>query len=285
MTGAEAGAGSDMLARARTVSLAAAVGLMILTVALLAAAPLGYRAGLLSLEAATGGMTLAAFYAAITTGIVSIIAIGLSVLRHPKRGAIVGVVVLTVSLLAGFRLYQTDVTSRSLPPIHDVQTDWTRPVALSAAALRERARVDAAPVRDDAVVLAGDGARGAALSSWAGQSFAELQAQAYPFVAPLVINADVAAATLAADEVARRQGWAVMLVDPTTGQIEAVARDGWYGLAADIAVRIEPEGGGSRVDIRSVSRIARPDLGANATRIKGFLDDLAFSMRGREPAD
>jgi uncharacterized protein (DUF1499 family) len=39
-------------------------------------------------------------------------------------------------------------------------------------------------------------------------------------------------------------------------------------------VRVTPEGSGSRVDVRSKSRIGRSDLGTNAKRIRAFLTDL-----------
>ena len=39
-------------------------------------------------------------------------------------------------------------------------------------------------------------------------------------------------------------------------------------------VRIRPEGSGSRVDIRSMSREGSSDVGANAKRIREFLAKL-----------
>ena len=40
-------------------------------------------------------------------------------------------------------------------------------------------------------------------------------------------------------------------------------------------MRIRPEGTGSRVDVRSVSRVGLSDLGANADRIRKYLARLA----------
>jgi fatty-acyl-CoA synthase len=40
-------------------------------------------------------------------------------------------------------------------------------------------------------------------------------------------------------------------------------------------IRVLPEGeSGSRVDVRSVSRVGLSDLGANAKRVKLFLEDF-----------
>ena len=42
------------------------------------------------------------------------------------------------------------------------------------------------------------------------------------------------------------------------------------------SMRVRPEsGGGSRVDVRSVSRVGESDLGANARRIREFLSRLS----------
>jgi uncharacterized protein (DUF1499 family) len=38
-----------------------------------------------------------------------------------------------------------------------------------------------------------------------------------------------------------------------------------------VVVRVEPQGEGSRVDVRSVSRVGKSDVGKNASRIREFL--------------
>ncbi|MCK7493718.1 MAG: DUF1499 domain-containing protein [Comamonadaceae bacterium] len=38
-----------------------------------------------------------------------------------------------------------------------------------------------------------------------------------------------------------------------------------------MVIRVRPAPGGSRVDVRSVSRVGRSDLGANAGRIRRYL--------------
>ena len=42
----------------------------------------------------------------------------------------------------------------------------------------------------------------------------------------------------------------------------------------DLRARVRAEGGGSRVDVRSKSRVGRSDVGANAARIRRFLARL-----------
>ncbi|HTE16356.1 MAG TPA: DUF1499 domain-containing protein [Burkholderiales bacterium] len=45
-------------------------------------------------------------------------------------------------------------------------------------------------------------------------------------------------------------------------------------------MRIKPVNGGSRVDMRSVSRVGRSDLGTNARRIREFLRQLTAAKTG-----
>jgi uncharacterized protein (DUF1499 family) len=39
-----------------------------------------------------------------------------------------------------------------------------------------------------------------------------------------------------------------------------------------VAIRVTPAGPGSRIDLRSKSRVGRSDLGANARRVRQFLE-------------
>ena len=48
----------------------------------------------------------------------------------------------------------------------------------------------------------------------------------------------------------------------------------WFGFKDDIVIRIVAEGNGSRLDIRSMSRVGKSDLGKNAERIRKFLAAL-----------
>jgi len=58
--------------------------------------------------------------------------------------------------------------------------------------------------------------------------------------------------------------------------IEATATTRWFGFKDDVVIRVSamPDGG-SRVDMRSVSRVGRSDVGTNARRIQAFLSELA----------
>ena len=64
-------------------------------------------------------------------------------------------------------------------------------------------------------------------------------------------------------------GWDVVARAPADGRLEAIDTTDWFGLQDDIVVRIRAEGTtGSRVDIRSKSRVGESDFGVNARRIR-----------------
>jgi hypothetical protein len=58
------------------------------------------------------------------------------------------------------------------------------------------------------------------------------------------------------------------------GRIEAVAETMIMRFQDDIAIRIRPSGAGTRIDIRSVSRVGKHDFGANARRIRRLIEEI-----------
>ena len=71
------------------------------------------------------------------------------------------------------------------------------------------------------------------------------------------------------------EDWDIVAAEQAAGRIEATDRTFWFGFADDIVVRVRPTDVGSRVDVRSVSRVGVSDVGANAARIRAYLADLA----------
>jgi uncharacterized protein (DUF1499 family) len=146
-------------------------------------------------------------------------------------------------------------TARRLPPIHDISTDTDDPPLFSAIL----------PLRAGAANPA----------TYGGPGIAGPQRAAYPDIKPLHLAAPPPEAFRRAREAARRLLWTVVAEDPADGRIEAFDRTFWYGFTDDVVVRITPEGTGSRVDVRSVSRVGKGDVGANARRIRRFLGAVA----------
>ena len=73
---------------------------------------------------------------------------------------------------------------------------------------------------------------------------------------------------------ARRMGWKVVDTNVAEGRIEATDTTFWFGFKDDVVIRIAPSDHRSRVDVRSVSRVGRSDLGTNARRIQKYLKAL-----------
>jgi uncharacterized protein (DUF1499 family) len=104
--------------------------------------------------------------------------------------------------------------------------------------------------------------------------FAELQQIGYPDLRPLELALPPTQAFARAAEIARGRGWEITALDESAGRIEAVVTTRWFGFKDDVVIRITSSGAGSRVDMRSKSRVGRSDLGANARRIREFLAAL-----------
>ena len=103
-----------------------------------------------------------------------------------------------------------------------------------------------------------------------------VQRQAYPDIRPIVLPAPPEKAFARALAAAEAMGWEIVARDPATGRIEAVDTTLWFGFKDDVVVRVAAAaGGGSRVDVRSKSRVGRGDAGTNARRIRGFRERLS----------
>ena len=142
-----------------------------------------------------------------------------------------------------------------VPAIHDITTDTAQPPEF-VAILPLRAKAPNTAV-------------------YGGPELARAQQAAYPRVVPLELPIPPAAAFERALALVRELGWTVVAADAAQGRIEATAITPWFGFQDDVVLRIASAGSGSRVDMRSLSRIGRSDLGKNAQRIEDFLGRLA----------
>jgi uncharacterized protein (DUF1499 family) len=146
--------------------------------------------------------------------------------------------------------------AKAVPPIHDITTDYFDPPAFKALM----------PVRQQAP-------NGAA---YGGTEIAKQQQQAYPDIKPLIVKIPPAQAVQKALDAARACGWEIVSSDTPAGRIEATDTTLWFGFKDDIVIRVLPNpDGGSRVDVRSMSRVGGSDVGANAKRVREFLGRLA----------
>jgi uncharacterized protein (DUF1499 family) len=171
--------------------------------------------------------------------------------RH-ALAAIVGGLALSL-IVAGPPLYLWRTVDR-VPRIHDISTDTDN------------------PPRYVAVLPLRNGAENAADYS---AEVAAQQKKAYPDIAPAMLDQPPPQAFARAERAARDMGWEIVAVAPADLRIEATDTTLLFGFKDDIVVRVEPSGNGSRVDVRSLSRVGKSDFGVNANRIRKYLLQLA----------
>jgi uncharacterized protein (DUF1499 family) len=171
-----------------------------------------------------------------------------------RRGFVAALLGLAIGGAAAWAPLMLFLQAVGAARINDVSTDTADPPPM----------VTTLQMRSDAVTPA----------AYPGKAAADQQHEAYPDIAPIVLDLAPAEAFKRVDAVAMAMGWEVVARVPADGRIEAIDTSSWFGLRDDIVVRIRPEGAGSRIDIRSKSRLGRADLGANAQRIRTFTAKL-----------
>jgi uncharacterized protein (DUF1499 family) len=244
----------------RLIAAAATTGLalgLIAGLALLLAGP-GHRLGLWSFGTGFSIVRWAA-YGGIVAALIAAAGLILGPLRGQRRGMYRALAGLVIGLLVAALPWSYVRTARSVPSIHDITTDPADPPAFDAIL----------PLRAGAANPA----------TYGGPEVAAEQRQGYPDIRPLVVEAAPAAAFDAALASAREMSWTIVAAEASRGRIEATARTLWFGFTDDVVVRIRPEGTGSRIDVRSVSRVGKGDLGTNAARVRAYLERLRGQLR------
>lgn len=110
--------------------------------------------------------------------------------------------------------------------------------------------------------------------------FAAIQREAYPAVQPLMVSLPADEVRDVVGGVMAGAGWTMQAVEDGGNLIRATAVTRVFRFVDDIVVRITPEDGGARIDLRSRSRVGRGDLGTNAARIEAFLEDVRRRVGG-----
>ena len=98
-----------------------------------------------------------------------------------------------------------------------------------------------------------------------------MQSVAYPNIRSLDTSLGMAQAVSRAETVLGEQGLDIVAVNAEKGLVEATETSFWFGFKNDVVVRVTALENGSRIDVRSVSRIGISDIGTNADRIERFL--------------
>lgn len=224
------------------------LALAILAAALLLMSGLGARAGLWHFRT---GFTLLKYAAwlGIATTLVTIVFLAVPRLRAGNVAVLL--IALLVGALVAFTPWSFQKKARSVPPIHDITTDTERPPEF-VAVLPARAGASNPP-------------------EYVGGEVTAQQKEAYPDITPVMLDVTPDAAFGRAHQAAQDMGWEIVAADSAAGRIEATATTTWFGFKDDVVVRVEPAAQGSRIDVRSKSRVGGSDVGANAARIRKYV--------------
>ena len=260
---------------------------------ILAGGPLGYRYLLVPLMPSLMSLLLA-----LAGGLLVFIA-AVVLMFIALRGGLVKdrnllLITMVLSLLPVIVMLPPMITMQSVPPIHDITTDTTNPPVFEAIVpLRADATnsleygsgllgLDLPAIDENADLPQYLGAEIRTLpdapdhlengsSPMAAAILASIQTAAYPNIRSMDSSLGVAQAVSRAEKVLGDQGLDIVAVNAEKGLVEATETSFWFGFKNDVVVRVTALENGSRIDVRSVSRIGISDIGTNADRIERFL--------------
>jgi len=193
------------------------------------------------------------FYAGLATAVLALVAL---VVRRVRAGhAVELVVALLLGVVVAYFPWHWMQEARALPSINDITTDTANPPAFVAIV----------PLRASSAVP----------TTYPGAETAARQHSAYPDIKTLELAVPPDAAFARALGTAISFRWEIVARDPDSGRIEATATTPWFGFRDDVVIRVMPAPGGSRIDVRSLSRVGKGDLGANAKRVRAYLAQLS----------
>ncbi|MFT6121766.1 MAG: hypothetical protein ACJAWS_001393 [Oleiphilaceae bacterium] len=221
------------------------------------AGPIGYKSGALPLQPALLSLIVSLGIAVLTL-VASLVLFFVgkeSGFSYNRKFLFVAFLIsLMPSAFVGAQLNM----AASVPEIHDITTDTLNP-----------------PMYDEIIALRKN-APNSLVYEYQGSArkLAALQIAAYPDLKPLTSALSVNLAIKRAVDILKNQGLDVINVNAVKGIIEATATSFWYGFKDDVVVRIQATEQGSKIDLRSVSRVGRSDVGVNAIRIRTFSNEF-----------
>ncbi|HEX8379765.1 MAG TPA: DUF1499 domain-containing protein [Allosphingosinicella sp.] len=237
----------------------AAVALGIGSVFAALVAALGSGVEMWSFRAGLGALRYL-FYAAAAGAALGLV--GLVMARRRAKLMLANLLALVVAL--GFVLYLGNLvrTAKSVPAIHDVATD-----------LDDLPQFTRLKVRADNLENVPDEGKPELKAMALEERWKALHRAHYPDIRTVRLAVPPTEAVRRAAALAGERGWRVALVD--IDNVEATDTSTFFRFKDDVVVRVRPApGGGSLVDMRSISRVGGSDVGMNAKRIRSFLADL-----------
>lgn len=191
---------------------------------------------------------------AVIGGIVA--AVGFYKLEKRSKSAMISgitslIIVIAALINIGYWYFEVQ---QGYPPIHDITTDTNNPPQFDAIA----------PLRKDAPNPI----------EYAGAETAEAQQEFYGEIEPITVSLNYDEAYNRALQAARDMSWTMVSENREEGRIEAYEKLAWYGFIDDVVIRVDTTASGSKIDIRSKSRIGQGDLGVNAKRIRAYIEEF-----------
>jgi len=219
---------------------------------LLLSAPVGYRMGWWHFRTGLQGLQPWAVYVGLAAGALAIIALAIPKVRSGWTTGLVAALI--VGIAVAYVPWQWRQKAQSVPRIHDISTDTVNP-PLFVAVLPLRQGVENT-------------------AAYGGKEIADQQLKGYPDIKTLELPVPQQQAFARALAAAESMGWIMVASNPAEGRIEATDKTFWYGFKDDVVIRVTAAGGGSKIDVRSVSRVGRSDIGINAQRVRAYLAKL-----------
>ncbi len=186
----------------------------------------------------------------------------------PRKGAgfLLAMIAITIPVAGMYKASSTRAVAGTLPSIHDISTD-TQDV----------------PMFGDKIMAQRNATNGVNSADYIGKTdkrekelVSVLQARDYADIRPIISADTPALAYEKSLDAVKALGWDVVDARPADKIIEATDTTFWFGFKDDIIIRVRPSaGGGSVIDMRSLSRIGGSDIGKNAQRIRAFRDRVA----------
>ena len=165
------------------------------------------------------------------------------------------------ALAVGGYLVSTFLGARGVPTLHEISTDLDSPPPFVAIkAIRERN-----PKLNPSDYVRELDLRGTKLN------VPDAQRKAFPYIQPVMLAVPPDQAFAVVDKSIADLGWERVATVPTEGRIEATDSTRFFGFKDDVVVRVRAEGTGSRIDIRSKSRVGLGDAGTNARRVRALM--------------
>ena len=205
-----------------------------------------------------------AIYAGAAGILVAIAALFFAWRARPRLALLNLLAIVVAGLFLAFVGNQIRI-ARSVPAIHDISTnldDWPRFYRLT--------------VRDDNLENVPDLGRPELAAMEPRERWKAIHREHYGDIATIRVPWSVEETIARARALAEERGWEIVTTDPEAGILEAVDTSLFFRFKDNVIVRVRPvtEGGGSVVDMRSISQVGVSDVGVNARRVRSFLSDL-----------